>query len=513
MEENITINNENIDKRIINRKNIILLVCCLVLGILFEILFYGKLLGISYPLFILAFYGILLWNLREKITFELNFAWMLSIPILALSFTYFIYSNVIFMILNFIAVPVLIIIQTTLITGNNKYDWYSAKFIKDICKSTFIRPFSFILKPFEVLSDMISQNLKNRKISVAGKVFAGLVISIPLVILVVVLLSSADQIFKHFTGSIFNFFYYVNIQEFTLKAMLVLLICFLSFSYLWSLSNFVKTGEEIEKEVRSNEIFDKIIIITVLCVINLIYMLFVFIQFTYLFGGSNFALPQNFTHSEYARRGFFELVAVTLINLGVLLGGMNSAKQASKMVDNILRILNSILVICTFVMLYSAHFRMSLYEQIYGYTYLRVLTHAFMIFIFFLLLVSLYKVWNEKFLLVKAYIVIAIIAYIIVNYANVDVLIAHKNYERYQKTRQIDVWYLGILSYDAVPWLIELMHDKNKDVAVEAQNILVWKKKNLNEINYWQSFNISRYNAKYQLSKHNLKYKETGHER
>jgi FlaA1/EpsC-like NDP-sugar epimerase len=80
------------------------------------------------------------------------------------------------------------------------------------------------------------------------------------------------------------------------------------------------------------------------------------------------------------------------------------------------QIMNSCLVACTMVMLLSAHFRMSLYEQEYGYTYLRVFTHAFMLFIFAILVVTLIKVWKENFLLLKSYIVISIVAYLAINY-------------------------------------------------------------------------------------------------
>jgi len=57
------------------------------------------------------------------------------------------------------------------------------------------------------------------------------------------------------------------------------------------------------------------------------------------------------------------------------------------------------------------------------------------------------------------------------------------------------------------------MNNKNKDIAVEAQNSLFNKKQELSENNYWQSFNISDYNAKLRLSKLDLKYQEMGSDR
>ncbi len=39
------------------------------------------------------------------------------------------------------------------------------------------------------------------------------------------------------------------------------------------------------------------------------------LQFTYLFGGTDNINVEGFTYSEYAVRGFFELVAVAVISL------------------------------------------------------------------------------------------------------------------------------------------------------------------------------------------------------
>jgi hypothetical protein len=247
---------------------------------------------------------------------------------------------------------------------------------------------------------------------------------------------------------------------------------------------------------------------TVLIVINIIYVLFTAIQFSYLFGGMKYMLPESFTYSEYARRGFFELLAVTLINFSILIGAINLLKREGKRVNSLVRVLNSLLVICTMVMLFSAHVRMSLYEEMYGYTYLRMLTHAFMAFLLVLFLIALYKIWNERISLLKPYIVVALTAYVLINYINVDVIIARNNMERYEKTKVIDVRYMSSLSYDAVQETVKLLNSKDKNYAVLAENRLYEKKKRLAGDTKWQSFNLSMYRAKNILEKYDLHYKE-----
>jgi hypothetical protein len=118
------------------------------------------------------------------------------------------------------------------------------------------------------------------------------------------------------------------------------------------------------------------------------------------------------------------------------------------------------------------------------------------VFIFILLAVTFYKVWNEKISLLKSYIIIALFSYVIINFANIDVIIAENNIKRYQITGKIDVPYLSSLSYDAVPTLVTLINDKDKSVSLQIQNYLYYKREQLMKKSYWQSYNISQDNAR-----------------
>ncbi|MDZ7837537.1 MAG: DUF4173 domain-containing protein [Actinomycetota bacterium] len=128
-----------------------------------------------------------------------------------------------------------------------------------------------------------------------------------------------------------------------------------------------------------------ILAITVLSLLNIVFCVFSIIQFKYLFGGENFIQPSVFTYAEYARRGFFELVAVSVINFLIILIAVSFLKKESKNVTIAIRILLSLVAGFTFVMIASAFYRMSLYEQAYGFTYLRIFVQAFMVLLFFLL--------------------------------------------------------------------------------------------------------------------------------
>lgn len=470
-----------------------------------SLLFYKKSIGISYPIFMIAFYGAFLWNLRHIILFKFSFGWILSIPIIALSLTYLIFSNQIFALLNFLMIPILIIAQTVLITEENKHKWYDAWFVKDIFYGMFNRALGYTSKPFVIGLNSIRIGKSNEKHEAIKKVLLGLTISIPLLIIIVSLLASADRIFKHFIDEISISFGSINIRDLSIQGTIVLIIAMLVFSYIWSFSH---PNEPRQVQVQPNTIetnnpsWDPIISVTILSVVNCVYLVFTMIQFAYMFDSINNALPPDFTYAEYARRGFFELLVVTLINFTLLLSSIKFTIKGSKFLARTIRLLHSLLVICTMVILASAYFRMSLYEATYGYTYLRVLTHSFMIFLCVLFLIAFYKVWHERISLLKPYIVVSMLAYLMINFFNIDVLIARNNLDRYYETGKLDTNYLRNLSYDSIPELVILLDDKK--VSPDIEKYLAEKQEVISKKKPWQSFNLSQYNAKQALSHYKL---------
>ncbi len=499
------VSNEDEKINVFKKEDIYLIVCSVLLGVLFDIMFYEKALGISYPFFVIAFYVVFLGALRHKIAFKLSFGWFLSIPIIALSATYFIFSNQIFAALNFLIIPILIIAQTILITQENNYNWYDARFIKDIFYGIFNRALGYTSKPFVMGLNSLRIRKSHGKYDVVKKILIGLAISIPLLIIIISLLASADRVFKHFIDEISSSFGTINISDFSLQGIAAFLVAIIVFSYIWSFSNH---NDRIQAQAQPNSLetnnrsWDPIISITILIAINCVYLVFILIQFAYMFGSLNNALPPDFTYAEYARRGFFELLMVTLINFSLVLSSIRFTRKDGNLVARTVQILHSLLILCTVVILSSAYFRMSLYEAVFGYTYLRVLTHSFMIFLGVLFLIAFYKIWNERISLLKPYIAIGIIAYLILNFANIDVIIANNNIDRYVKTGKLDTQYLKNLSYDSIPVLVNLLKDENAPADIKRN--LLEQQKELSKKQHWQSFNLSRHKAKQVLSQAKL---------
>jgi magnesium-transporting ATPase (P-type) len=130
---------------------------------------------------------------------------------------------------------------------------------------------------------------------------------------------------------------------------------------------------------------------------------------------------------------------------------MTFVKKDNKKIFIAIRILLTLLVIFTLILLASAFYRMSVYEQAYGFTYLRIFVQTFMIMLFFLSVANIIYIWHLNFPVIKSYFIILLTNYIIMNFANVDIIIARNNIDRYFESRQIDIYYLESLSYDAIP--------------------------------------------------------------
>lgn len=496
------------DEGLAHKKAIYLLIGALALGLLFDLLFYRKPLGVSYPLYIVALYSFLFWNInwniKKKQRLKFNFTALLGISIIALSLTYFFFSNPIFQVLNFLMIPILLVAHTLLLTSNNRYKWFESQFLLDLLYGIFARPLGNCFKPFSLITAKVKRRANWGKSTVAGKVLVGLMITLPLLIVIIPLLASADDMFRYFIEQIPNLFKDINLGQFIPQFLIITIVTCLLFSYLWSLFYAKTTSTRINSDIRipsPGAFLDPITVTTLLILIDALYVFFIAIQFSYLFGSLTDGLPQNFTYAQYARKGFFELVEVTLINLVILIGNMNFVKSSGRKIDKVVKVLNTTLVICTLIMLLSAHFRMSLYEEAYGFTYLRILTHTFMGYLFVLFAASLTKIWRQSIPLFKSFIVISIVSYTLLNYINVDQLIAKNNIERYNKGNPIDISYLTTLSYDAFPQLLEFMNTTpDLKLVKQFEDGLNYKKSVLERVTPWQSFNISKYNAKESLN-------------
>ena len=481
----------------IERKKYWLLLYGLIIGVVFDILFYNKTLGISYPIFILLIIAVLTLIFLKTYRDLEKKAWIWIVPVMLLSITFSIYSNQILKILNLMIIPYLVIVLAASVSKLNRADWADLRFLADFFKRVFV-PLKYIHMPFIAFFNMTGGK-EGKRGKIATRIALGLIISIPILAVIIWLLSSADIIFK-------DVFLDIPISKIIKHFFIILAVSVYAICFFWSI---LKSYDEEKKpaypKMNWKKFLDPVVLITIISLLNIVYTVFSVIQFTYLFWGESFVLPSSYTYAEYARRGFFELVAVTVINFIIILIAVSFIRKENRKIHLASKILLSLLVGLTFVLLISAFYRMLIYEQAYGFTYLRIFVQAFMVLLFFLFIINIIYIWYTKLPIIKSYFVVTLIVYIVLNFSNVDLIIARNNIDRYIETGQIDMEYLKGLSYDAIPEMqrlidIDLKNENIYGVKHEdiKDGILVFfndKKLELDTQEHWQSFNISRYRA------------------
>jgi hypothetical protein len=159
------------------------------------------------------------------------------------------------------------------------------------------------------------------------------------------------------------------------------------------------------------------------------YAFFIASQIPYFFSALSGTIPQGaVSYAEYARKGFFELTAVTAINLVVIGTVTRYGKEEPGRKTS--RALNVALVAESFVFLITAFSKMALYISHYGFTQLRVATSVFMAFLAVLLaLAAIVQKRGFPVLKTAAFAAIAIILFF--SFANVDKWIIERNTERF----------------------------------------------------------------------------------
>lgn len=480
------------------QEKIKLLLIALLVGVAFDYLFYGELIGISYPIFVIIFLSSFWWSIRKKFVLTLPGGFLLGI-ILILSATFALNSNQVLETLNFLLIP-LLTVTFTMVSTNSNYSWWRINVIGDIIKRCGPWSMAHFAKPFLMVAQEFKPKQQDPAAKAGKKILMGIMISIPILVLVIPLLSSADMVFHSYLRNFTKIGEIVNLRSLLAQSIIIFAVFVYVFAYLWSfLLQHPETGN---KNMAFSFNWDPTVIITVLTVINVVYLFFSLVQFSYLYGGEGHLLPAGFTYAEYARRGFWELVAVTIINLSILLSCMKFVQKDNKTGYLWSRILLGLLIIFSLNMLFSAHFKMSLYENAYGLTYLRVFVHYFMGLLLVFFLLALGNLTVIKLHLVKSFIIVSLVFYTVLNFLGVDNLIVQHNLKMYSQTGKIDIFYIEYLSDDAVPEMINYAKNNNTTIAGHLNNYLLRRKAGVKPANTWKSFNYSRYKAQAALSKY-----------
>lgn len=323
----------------------------------------------------------------------------------------------------------------------------------------------------------------------AASVAVGVLIAAPLLAVFGALLSSADAVFERWLLVVLD----INFNLVLEHLFLTVLLAWLAGGYLRAL--LLEPRSQVPP--RTDDValaLGYVETCTVLACLNLLFLVFIAVQFQHLFGGTEHVqVMSGLSYAVYARRGFFELVWAVALALPLLLGAdWLLRRQARK---TTFRVLAVALVATLFVVMASALERMRLYQREYGLTELRLYTTAFMawlavVFIWFA--ATVLRGRRDRF--VCGALAAGSAAVVALHAVNPDALIVRVNAAHARAGRPFDAVYAASLSADAVPELLAALPELK--IAGRKAVDAVLRRKWFYAADDWRNWNWSRAEAR-----------------
>ena len=459
------------------------------LALIFNFLFFEKLIGISVFIFTLVLLSAVLGFGRYQ-GLLLKKSWWLVPLISFFALMPGIRANEFLTFLNVCATLGLLILLAHELVGAPAF----LLKLRDYLTLIFIAPFRRLRRGLSTVSllGQIHSKEKNRDVSI--RVVKGVLMALPILLIFGLLFSQADLAFSQFIGGFVN----INISERTAQYLMLLGFAFvaaLSFlSYIFFPQQKQQYNDQADTVIQPGKGVE---VLVFLGLISILFLVFIGFQITYLFGGETNVINAGFTYAEYARRGFWELLVVAILSLLLLISSEKYARAESKK-DRLFIIPALILISEVVIVIVSAFKRLSMYIDAYGMTAQRFYVAGFIILLlalFILLAVKFVQSRREQFFAFGT-LLSAITFLIVVNLINPDAFIARSNIEQYNKTGKLDVYYVRTLSDDAVSSKIEMYKKLEGEDKELMREFLLSQKKFLQKgSNDWQSTNLSRAKA------------------
>jgi uncharacterized membrane protein len=461
---------------------------CLLISFIWNILFWDRSYGISMPIFAAVAISFLLWFKRTSLS-KAKLTLSIHLFLLAyLSICAFCYRNSLIL---YATIPTIFLgLGAIVFIGQEGYLFSNCiGVIESLIKKTF----GAIPAAPDAVGKAFNKLLGVDKASrTAIKVFLGILVSIPFLVVFVWLFTSADPIFENYLRNFFDFIWQPDLFK---RGAVIVFMWFLLCGYL------ARTAEDFSLEshldrAKPKQNYDGIIVFVFLLMNNLLFLSFIIIQLEYLFGGAEVIRNTRFTYAEYAHRGFYEFwVTVILVSIIIIYTDYRLREQKGR-VRRMVEYAWIAMICQTLVIIASGLKRIMVYEEAYGYTYLRILVALFLLWIagvFILFTVKIIRFKSPSWL-ISSGLCLSFVFLVFVSTFSIDKFIARKNIDRYLKQgKELDIEYLSYLSTDAYSEIKRLrMETKDEEIQKSAENILLQMRETAEKnLQHWASWNLS----------------------
>lgn len=377
------------------------------------------------------------------------YQWAMGAAICAFAFTYSVTSSPLLHVLCtlFLIAAVFWWVQAVVIRARSVTKFFPLDLMKTVC----VQPFIDFGGAFRALS----RKSDSDRPSAAKPIILGLIAALPLTVIVAALLADADagieSILDNIAVSLYTNLRGPLIPQIILTFPAALIIFGMlradAKQKLYPLPSDHYYYEKLSYLKKLNNL-GVYAAVTPIC---LLYLMYVISQANYFLSAFSGKVPGNMLYSEYARRGFFELCVIAVINLCVILFMLTFSKKSGSGSTPALKAYTVIICAFTVFIISTALAKMLLYIGKYGLTRLRLYTSWFMVLLAVVFIVLAVRAFVKKLPTAKIITAAFAVMFGVLCFSKPDAFITEYNIHQYLEGEHesLDTQMLSTLSDDA----------------------------------------------------------------
>ena len=451
--------------------------------------------GFFFPFCVVLLYGLFyaftgfdkLWESREALAMQI-FIFLLSLGFL---YNQESLTNTVTFLTLLAAVP----LHLMYCTGKSDPVEDGARVIRKAFLAVFPYTFGNFDVPYKKLFKGVRRGSKGQ-----GVLFTvlGLICTIPFLIILTLLFSNADFAFAQSLSSILSYFYDLPVAKIIGTILLGVLMTVYILPLFFALDADYPQPEAGNKR---KGILPNAAVTAFLAVLIALEVYFSYFQVRYLFLNLG-TLPEGMSYAEYARGGFFEIAAATLLTVALIFAAtVLTRRDEDEELPLSVRLLLTVFSACVALMFASSYYRMLMYMDAYSMTIRRVGVCWLMALMLAVLIGVIIYIWKPDFALTRYTIFTVLVFVLALNLMHLGATVSKNNVDRYFQEQeaevktgyQLDENYLYTLLPASAPDLVRLENTPTYEQNYHLQSAL----NVIREHDYsWRAWSYDLYRAK-----------------
>lgn len=368
-----------------------------------------------------------------------------------------------------------------------------------VIRKAFLAVFPYTFGNFDVPYKKLFKGVR-RGSKGQGVLFTvlGLVCTIPFLVILTLLFSNADFAFAQSLSKITFYFYDLPVAKIIGTILLGVLMTVYILPLFFALDADYPQSEAGGKR---KGILPNAAVTSFLAVLIALEVYFSYFQVRYLFLNLG-TLPEGMSYAEYARGGFFEIAAATLLTVALIFAAtVLTRRDEDEKLPLSVRLLLTVFSACVALMFASSYYRMLMYMDAYSMTIRRVGVCWLMALMLAVLIGVIIYIWKPDFALTRYTIFTVLVFVLALNLMHLGATVSKNNVDRYFKEQeaevktgyQLDTYYLYTLLPASAPDLVRLENTPAYEQNYSLQSTL----NSIREHDYsWRAWSYDLYRAK-----------------